>query len=221
MARALRYPAANNSRAVALATSAGTLAFSSVLSTRSWYSGPGRSVRRIPVSSAYVRPWRPSSSLTIRSGFPGMSAVRPGGRDLRPGRSLVLVLVLVRGQVADGHHAHRGAVGDDRQAAHGPVTDDPGGRRHVVVRAEHGQLATADVAQAGGTRIAVLGQDPDRDVPVGDEPAELAPGQDQHGTDAPLLHGPGGGRHRFAGCHAHRRGRHDLPHFPGHGAPPG
>src|ERR1700689_446731 len=125
-------------------------------------------------------------------------------------------LVLMQGQVADGHHAHRDAVGDDRQAAHRTLTHQPGGVPDVVVRVEQGQLSGAYVAQARGQRVTVLGQHPDRDVAVGDQPFESAAGHHEHGTDPALLHGLGRGRYRLGRRHARRRGRHDVPHLPGH-----
>src|SRR5580693_6126308 len=137
---------------------------------------------------------------------PGRWPGSPTGLSARP----------IQGQVTDGHHTHRDAVGDDRQAAHRTIAHQPRGVLDVVFRAEHGQLTGVYVAQARRGRVAVLGQDPDRDVALGDHPFEPPAGHHEHGADPPLLHGLGRGRDRFGRRHAHRCGRHDVPYFPGH-----
>src|SRR6202034_1953605 len=93
-----------------------------------------------------------------------------GGRDNGQGGPLVLL----QREVSDGHDADRDAVPDDRDAAHGALADQPFGLFDVIIGTEHGQPGAADVANAGGLRVAAFSQDPDGDVPFGDEPGELA-----------------------------------------------
>src|SRR5262249_39623198 len=94
-----------------------------------------------------------------------------------------------------------------------------GGHFHLLVVVARNDLPGHDVANPGGSRVAPLGDDADRDLAVGEHPGDGVALADRQGADVELLPLEGRLLDRIIGPAAFGLRGHDVSDL--HGGPPG
>src|ERR1700761_1083027 len=141
-------------------------------------------------------------------GGPSGLFVGVGGADVGQGG----ILALADRQVTDAHDADDTAVVQHRQPPYRVVLHDLGGVDGLVV-ARHRDQVRADHPAHRRVRGRRLGDGPDHEVTVGDQPAQLVPVHHQHRADRVVPHGLGRVGDGLILLQHNRLGGHHVAHL--------